>query len=441
MNVPLIVLNKTISMKRLFIICSAVVALFCTACKDKTSEEISSSEITLSPNTLTLVVGDMGILKVSGAESDITWSSSNETVATVTSGVVIAQSIGDAYITAKSGDASAVCHVYVTGTDGSSLRISPGVVSINKGETYQMSYGNTYGLPLTWTSSNPEVATVSETGLVKAIKAGNTTITLATSGETVTALIAVKHTWGEYKLVWSDEFEGTTLNSNNWTCQTGIGNNGWGNGEKQYYTARSENVRVADGCLIIQARKETYESSQYTSARIISRDKQSFAYGKIEASISLPSGGGLWPAFWMLGSGNWPACGEIDIMEYVGNAPNRILGTLHTTKDRDGSHSSRAFTGLSNIENNFHTYGIEWLQEEQNGKDIIRFYVDDNVYSEQVESQIDNNDYWPFNKPEFFIINLAVGGSLGGSINDAIWSEDRLMKVDWVRVYQRDEID
>ena len=174
----------------------------------------------------------------------------------------------------------------------------------------------------------------------------------------------------------------------------------------------------------------------------MSKGKKEFCYGKLEARINLPSGGGLWPAFWTLGNrGNWPNCGEIDIMEYVGNVPNRILGTLHTVKDRSGSKSSRAYTDLTDIENNFHIYGVEWTCEEKNGKDVIRFYVDGVVYSEQVESVIDDDDYWPFNRPNYFIVNMAVGGTLGGYINDAIWAEPRLMKVDWVRVYQRQEIE
>jgi beta-glucanase (GH16 family) len=173
----------------------------------------------------------------------------------------------------------------------------------------------------------------------------------------------------------------------------------------------------------------------------MSKGKREFCYGKLEARISLPSGGGLWPAFWTLGNhGNWPNCGEIDIMEYVGNAPNRIMGTLHTLKDRSGSKSNRNVM-IEGAENNFHVYGVEWTQEERNGKDIIRFYVDGQVYSEQVESVLDDAEYWPFDRPNYFIINCAVGGTLGGIINDAIWSEPRLMKVDWVRVYQRHEVE
>lgn len=395
------------------------------------------TKLQLTPNVLQMKPGDMQTLTIVGNIANAEWVSSNSDVATVFHGVVEAKAIGKAIITVKTAAESATCEVFVTGSDGASLRITPAMVSMKKGETYQLTYGNTFDLDVTWSSSNDDIASVSQEGVVTAHKAGNATITLATSVETATALIAVEHKWGEYKLVWSDEFNGSELDATNWTAQ--IGGGGWGNQEAQFYTDRSENLRVEDGCLVIEARKEQYENNQYTSARIYSKGKREFTYGKLEASISLPSGGGLWPAFWTLGGrGNWPNCGEIDIMEYVGNVPNRILGTLHTVKDRSGSKSSKAYWG-ENIENIFHTYGVEWACEELSGKDVIRFYVDGNVYSEQVESVIDDSDYWPFNRPNYFIINMAIGGTLGGEINDDIWNEPRLMKVDWVRVYQRSE--
>lgn len=393
----------------------------------------------LDPVTLQMKVGDMATINLAGTASDVQWSSSNESVATVFHGVVTATAIGSTTITATAGKTSASCSVFVSGTDGSTLRITPATISLKKGETFAFQYGNAYELPLTWTSSDESIAQVSSDGVVTALKAGNATITLSTDIETVTALVAVEHTWGAYQLVWSDEFDGTALDESVWTIQTGGA--GWGNQEKQYYTGRPENLRVEGGNLIIEARKEKYENNEYTSARIMSKGKKDFAYGRMEARISLPSGGGLWPAFWMLGSkGNWPNCGEIDIMEYVGNVPNRVLGTLHSVKDRSGSKSSKAFWG-ENIEENYHIYGCEWTKEEENGKDVIRFYVDDNVYSTQIESVVDDSDYWPFNQPHYFIINLAVGGTLGGDINDAIFGTPRLMKVDWVRVYQREEIE
>ena len=408
-------------------------ALMLVAC------EKQETPIVLNQTVLQMKPGDIQTVEVVGSVANVEWTSSNPEVATVYYGVVTAVAIGKTVITASAGKQSATCEVFVSGSDGATLRITPAVVSMKKGETFQFSYGNTYDLELTWSSSDDNIASVSQTGLVTANNAGNATITLATNVGSVTALVAVEHNWGEYQLVWSDEFNGSSLDESNWTPQ--IGGNGWGNQEAQYYTDRSENLRVENGCLVIEARKEQYEGNQYTSARIYSKGKREFCYGKLEASISLPSGGGLWPAFWTLGNrGGWPNCGEIDIMEYVGNAPNRILGTLHTVKDKYGSKSSRAYTGLTNIENNFHVYGIEWTQEEKSGKDVIRFYVDDVVYSEQVEEVIDDDEYWPFNRPNYFIINMAVGGTLGGTINDAIWSSPRLMKVDWVRVYQRQEV-
>lgn len=425
-------------MKRIQVIIMALLALINFSCKKE--EPVVKLEV--APDALTLKVGEVGIVKAKGGAQELTWSSSNEAVAVVELGIVTAMGIGDAFITAQQGESKAICHVFVTGSDGSSLRLTPGAVEVELTDgTYQFAYGNTYNMPLTWSSSDEEVATVDNNGLVTLHKKGVAFISVTNGGETRQATLAVKRHWGEYKLVWSDEFDGTSLDQNVWIMQKGTGNGGWGNQEKQYYTDRKENIRVEDGSLIIEARKEEYNGAEYTSARIMSQGKKDFTYGKLEARISLPSGGGLWPAFWTLGYGGWPACGEIDIMEYVGNVPNRILGTLHTTRDRDGSHSSRAYRGCETIENNYHVYGIEWTKEESYGRDIIRFYVDDVVYSEQKEEYIDQSEYWPFNKPNYFIINMAVGGTLGGRIDDNIWTEPRLMKVDWVRVYQRDEVE
>ena len=421
-------------MRKLFNLILVAAAVLLAAC------ETPEAPFSLNPNVLQMKPGDIQTIEIVGSATNVEWASSNPEVATIYYGVVTAQAIGKTIITAKTAKQAVTCEVFVTGSDGSTLRITPAVVSMKKGDTFQFTYGNTYDLDVTWSSDNEAVATVDQNGLVTAHKAGNANITLATNVGSVTALVAVEHTWGEYKLVWSDEFEGSALDESNWTPQ--IGGGGWGNQEAQYYTSRPENLRVEDGCLVIEARKEQYESNEYTSARIYSKGKREFTYATFEARIPLPPGHGTCTTSWTLGSrGSWPNCGEIDIMEHTGSVPNRIFGTLHTTKDRSGSRSSRAYTGIENIENNFHVYGCEWTCEEKNGKDVIRFYIDDIVYSEQVEEVIDNDEYWPFNRPNYFIINLALGGTLGGNIHDDIFNNPVLMKVDWVRVYQRDEVE
>jgi len=418
---------------QLFLIAAAVLFASC----EKSEPTVT---LTLSPVTLSLKVGDVSTIEASGTATNIVWTSSNEEVATVYYGVVTAKAIGTTTITATSGKVSAQSIVFVTGTDGATLRITPPMVNLRPGDTYQFTYGNTYDLDLTWSSSDASIATVTQEGLVTAVGPGNATITLATALESVTALVAVAHNWGAYQMVWSDEFEGSALDVNTWNYN--IGGNGWGNNEKQYYTDRAENIRVQNGMLEIEARKESYQNNDYTSARIHSKGKKEFKYGKIEARIKFPGGKGTWPAFWMLGaSGNWPNCGEIDIIEHIGSQPTRASFAVHTAAkngSRGNNWSSVKFFDYS-LADDFHIYGVEWAQEEQNGKDVIRFFVDNVQYAELWEEQIDNNDYWPFNKPEYIILNLAIGGNMGGTVDDAIFNQQRIMYVDWVRVWQRQE--
>ena len=373
----------------------------------------------LNPVTLQMKVGDMATIEATGTAKNIEWKSSNEDVATVYYGVVTAKAIGKAEITATSGKVSATANVFVTGTDGASLRISPPIVSLRPGDTFDFMYGNTYDLELTWSSSDAQVATIDQNGHLTAIGPGNAIITLATNLESVTARVAVAHSWGEYTMVWSDEFDGDALDENTWSYNTG--GNGWGNNEKQYYTSRPENIRVRNGMLEIEARKEQYENNEYTSARIMSKSKKTFTYGKFESRIKFPGGGGTWPAFWMMGnSGGWPNCGEIDIIEHVGNMDSRASFAVHTVMKngtRGNNWSSTKWFDYP-LSADFHVYGIEWAQEEKDGKDVIRFTLDGVQYAEIWEEQIDNNDYWPFNKPFFIIYNLAIGCNMGGNIDD-----------------------
>ena len=417
-----------------------IAAVVCMAACDPKQDEPSNVTLELNPVTLQMKVGDIATIDTKGTATNIEWTSSNEEVASVYYGVVTAKAIGKAEITATSGKVSAKANVFVTGTDGSSLRISPPVVTLRPGDAFDFSYGNTYDLDLTWSSSEPSIATIDQKGHLTAVAPGNAIITLATNIESVTARVAVEHTWGDYKLVWSDEFDGTALDETVWSYNTG--GSGWGNNEKQYYTSRPENIRVKNGMLEIEALKEKYENNEYTSARIMSKNKKTFTYGKMEARIKFPGGKGTWPAFWMMGNtGGWPNCGEIDIIEHIGSQDTRASFALHTVMKNGTKGNNWAKTHFFDypLSADFHTYGIEWAQEEKEGKDVIRFFVDDVQYAEVWEEQIDNNDYWPFNKPFFFIINLAIGGNMGGTVDDAISNQQRIMYVDWVRVWQRQE--
>lgn len=436
-------------LKRLFLFTASLLLALLPSCNGNnlpddngdTPTTDSVASFSLSTNVLELVVGDIAAIDIVGNAKNIEWTSSNDSVATVYYGVVNAKSIGVATITASNGTNQSTCQVFVSGTDGATLRITPAFVSLKKGDTFQFQYGNTYGLDLSWTSSDESIAIVTPDGLVTALQPGNATITLATPLEVVNALVAVEHNWGDYSLVWSDEFDGATLDESVWNYNTG--GNGWGNNELQYYTNRPENIRLVDGCLEIEARKEEYENRDYTSARIHSKGKKSFEYGKMEARIKFPGGKGTWPAFWMMGeSGGWPKCGEIDIMEHVGFLDNRASFALHT-QEKNGMngknwHATHFFDYP--LSSDFHVYGVEWCQEEDSGRDCIRFLVDGEVYATAWEEQIGNHDHWPFYKPHYFILNLAVGGNMGGKVDDSIFDQLRIMYVDWVRVYQRVEL-
>ncbi|MDF2869236.1 MAG: 1,3--beta-D-glucan 3-glucanohydrolase [Anaerocolumna sp.] len=231
-----------------------------------------------------------------------------------------------------------------------------------------------------------------------------------------------------WSLVWSDEFNGSSLSSSNWTAEIGTGSGGWGNNELQYYTNRSQNLSVSGGNLILTAQKESYGGMNYTSARIKTQNLKSFTYGKIEARIKLPSGQGLWPAFWMLGdnitSVGWPKCGEIDIMERVNNNAY-VNGTVHW--DSNGQADYGQVSGSLDF-SQFHTYSIEW------DSSYIRWFVDGVQFN---EFYIQNNagGTEEFQKSFFILLNLAVGGNWPGSPNNQTAFPSQML-VDYVRVYK-----
>ena len=227
------------------------------------------------------------------------------------------------------------------------------------------------------------------------------------------------------KLIWSDEFSHNGApDSSKWNYELGAG--GWGNNELEYYTSRPQNVIVKDGKLYITALKGNYQGSDYTSARIVTKGKFSFKYGKVEVRAKLPSGVGTWPAIWMLGSNidsaHWPASGEIDIMEHLGRQLNKIYGTLHYPGHYGGNANGKT-TMISNATTQFHVYGLEWSPT------VIKISVDGKVYQ-----TVENSPEIPFNHNFFFILNLAMGGNFGGPVDPSVTKAT--MEVDYVRVYQ-----
>nr|WP_317238867.1 glycoside hydrolase family 16 protein [Hanstruepera flava] len=240
------------------------------------------------------------------------------------------------------------------------------------------------------------------------------------------------------QLVWQDEFNTDgPLDTSKWNYDIGNGSEqgipGWGNNELQYYTSRPENISVQDGMLMITAREESYEGSGFTSARIQTKDLFEKKYGRFEARIQLPWGQGMWPAFWMLGSNSdvveWPACGEIDIMENRGSEPTIINGTVHGPGYSAGESISKAYDLVNDrFDTGFHVFGIEW------GQGYINFYVDDVLYNQITPEDVPGP--WIFdNQPFYIIMNVAVGGNYGGPPNaNTIFPQT--MYVDYVRVYQ-----
>ena len=250
-----------------------------------------------------------------------------------------------------------------------------------------------------------------------------------------------------WSLVWHDEFDGPTINATNWTYD--IGGGGWGNNELEYYTSRSTNCFIApdpgtgSNCLVIQAFKETSPDRRYkyTSSRLKTQGLQNWTYGRIEASIKVPNGKGVWPAFWMLGSNfptvGWPGCGELDIMEHVlPIGANTIRGSAHAP-NYSGGNSVHCDKTLTDLSGQFHVFAIEWDAAE------LRYYVDNVLYFSVTpqtvscgNSQTALPGAWIFDHPFFIILNVAIGGRWPGPPDNNTKFPVQ-MWVDYVRVYQK----
>lgn len=235
---------------------------------------------------------------------------------------------------------------------------------------------------------------------------------------------------------WADEFNGDQIDETKWNFE--VNDYGGGNNELQYYT--KENAQIVNGKLVITAKKEDYKTRDYTSSRLTTKYKGDFLYGRFIISAKMPSGAGTWPAIWMMPTmnsyGGWPNSGEIDIMEYVGRQPNNVLSTIHTEKFNHKIGTQIGYNvNVNNAETEFHKYEIIWSPGE------ISTYVDDVKfatfgYSAEFNQDVPYYKAFPFDQQFFLILNLAIGGGLGGQVNNSIFPT--AFEIDYVRVYTQD---
>ncbi len=245
-----------------------------------------------------------------------------------------------------------------------------------------------------------------------------------------------------YQMVWNDEFDGSEIDDSKWSYESGDGCPdlcGWGNNELEYYTDRPENSYISNGNLVIEAKKESplyLGEHQYTSARMVTKGKGDWKYGRMDVRAKLPTGQGLWPAIWMLPTdtvyGLWPRSGEIDIMENIGSEPNKVFGTVHYGLGFENwrffSQDTIKNSGPSFVDE-FHVFTVLWSE------DCMQFQVDGENYGEPVTRSTILPAPYPFDQPFHMILNVAVGGNLPGNPDGSTVFPQKL-EVDYVRVYQ-----
>lgn len=310
----------------------------------------------------------------------------------------------------------------VTLSPSESLVVGNNIPNQTRGTMLNISDGGFMGYYIG--QSSYEIMSITNNRMVvRAVMGGNPALAWY---HTFTTIQPVQDPITDYtNLVWSDEFNTDGApDTAKWGYDIGAG--GWGNGEAQYYTNSANNVIVEGGNLKITAKAQNLSGSNYTSARLKSENKFEFKYGKVEVRAKLPAGGGTWPAIWMLGenyaTNTWPACGEIDIMEHKGNEPNKIHGSLHYPGNFGGNANTNT-TMITGASTQFHVYKAVWSPNS------IKIYVDNVLFH-----TVANSGSLPFNANFFLILNVAMGGNFGGTIDPAF--SQSAMEVDYVRVYQ-----
>jgi beta-glucanase (GH16 family) len=340
--------------------------------------------------TLTLLLLSFSILSVSCSKKDSSGPTGVTPSNLTVSAVVSTDSSGN--VTFTSSATNAVKYDYNFGNYVSQKDVAGNI-------TYKYPFSGTYTVTVT------------------AKNAGGQTISKSIS---VTVAVALS-------LAWSDEFDTPgSPDPAKWGFDLGTGSGGWGNNELENYTNRQANAVISNGTLKIIALKEAYNGSAFTSARMLSNNLYSFQYGKIEVRAKLPAGTGTWPAIWMLGNNlptvGWPACGEIDIMEQNGSQKSTIYGTMHYPTQM-GQYGDGGTTTIPDASTTFHNYTAMWTPVS------IRLSIDGVEYY-----TLSNNISLPFNQPFFIILNVAMGGNFGGTVDPAFTTDS--LVVDYVRIYQ-----
>ena len=256
----------------------------------------------------------------------------------------------------------------------------------------------------------------------------------------MSALSGIELQLDEWNLVWEERFTGTKIEEANWNYTEGSW--GFGNDELQYYTAREENARIENGLLILEAKEEKYEGMNYTSAKLSTKGKASWKYGRFEIKAKLPEGQGIWPAIWMMPEdmelySGWPACGEIDIMELIGHQPGTVYGTLHYGTPHTYTGENYSLPDNKKFSEGFHIFTLDWEPGE------FRWYVDDVLYATQTkwfsnhkETGTKHSGFAPFDRAFYLQVNLAVGGKWPGNPDDST-SFPQKMEIDYIKVFQK----
>jgi uncharacterized protein YjdB len=449
----------------------------------KVTVKTPAVKLTLDKTSETLKVGETIAIKgtvspKTASNQTLVYSSSDENIAVVSKkGVIKGIKAGSAKITVKVKNTKLkeTCEVTVIEPQqnsgavvkqpetvnpqpGQPEVVSPNGIKLNKSEITINEEDtttiiatvlpvNATNKTVVFSSSNNEVATVSTGGVVTGVKEGTATITATVQGTALNAACniivkKVKLSYNGYQLKWADEFDGTSLNRADWNVETHAP--GWVNSELQEYADSDQNISVKDGNLVIKPIKTVNEGGvvSYTSGRINTQDKHNFTYGLFEVRAKVPVGQGFLPAFWMMAAdenlyGQWPRCGELDIMEIMGQKTDKLYGTIHYGNPHSESQGTYLLTG-DNFADNYHTFSCEW----EPGK--IRWYLDGMLYHEE-------NDWYsatvgqgtltypaPFDQPFYMILNLAVGGSWVGNPDASTNFSNAAYTIDYVKAYQKD---